>query len=74
VSSQFLTHISSSGERWDLLAWKYYGDPSLFGLIVLANPNVPIEPVFEAGLRILIPVLQKLSVGGSNLPPWKATT
>jgi hypothetical protein len=74
VSSQFLTHISSSGERWDLLAWKYYGDPSLFGPIVLANPNVPIEPVLEAGFRILIPVLQKLSVAGANLPPWKATT
>ena len=73
MSSQFLTHISSSGERWDLLAWKYYGDPSLFGPIVLANPNVPIEPVLEAGLTLLIPVLQKSGITSANLPPWKAT-
>jgi hypothetical protein len=73
VSSQFLTHISSSGERWDLLAWKYYGDPSLFGPIVLANPNLPIEPVLGAGLTVLIPVLRKSGVTTANLPPWKAT-
>jgi len=23
---QFITHISANGDRWDLLAWNYYGD------------------------------------------------
>ncbi len=74
MSSQFLTHISSSGERWDLLAWNYYGDPTLFGPIVMANPNIPIEAVFDAGLTIMIPVLLKSAVTTTNLPPWKATS
>jgi phage tail protein X len=74
VSCQFLTHISSSGERWDLLAWNYYGDPTLFGPIVMANPNIPIKAVFEAGLTIMIPVLLQSAVTTTNLPPWKATS
>jgi len=70
-SPQFITHISASGDRWDLLAWNYYGDPTLFGPIVMANPNIPIEPAFEAGFTIIIPMLQKASVISANLPPWK---
>jgi phage tail protein X len=68
---QFITHISSDGDRWDLLAWNYYGDPTLFGPIVMANPLVLIEPVLSAGLTVVIPVLQKASVTTVNLPPWK---
>ena len=49
----------------------YYGDPTLFGPIVMANPNVTIEPVFEAGLLIAIPILQQASVVTADLPPWK---
>lgn len=68
---QSLTHISSNGDRWDLLAWNYYGDPTLFGPIVMANPSIPIEPVLAAGLTVIIPVLQKASVVTADLPPWK---
>ena len=25
---QFIQHLTYAGERWDLLAWQYYGDPS----------------------------------------------
>ena len=68
---QFITHISSDGDRWDLLAWNYYGDPTLFGPIVMANPAILIEPVLSAGLTVVIPVLQKANVSTVNLPPWK---
>jgi phage tail protein X len=73
-SQQFITHITASGERWDLLAWNYYGDPTQFGPIVMANPMVPIEPVFEAGILLLIPILQEASVVPADLPPWKQIT
>jgi len=71
ASPQFITHVTSAGERWDLIAWKYYGDPTLFGPIVMANPKVVIEPVFEAGLVIAIPILQQATVVTLDLPPWK---
>ena len=70
-STQFITYISSDGDRWDLLAWRYYGDPTNFSPIVMANPGIPIEPVLSAGMRVIIPVLKPASVVSANLPPWK---
>jgi phage tail protein X len=71
ICPQYLTHISAAGHRWDLLAWNYYGDATLLGTIVMANPTMPIEPVLSAGMTVLIPVLQKASVVATDLPPWK---
>ena len=71
ATSSFITHITAAGERWDLLAWRYYGNPTLYSPIIMANPSVPIEPVFEAGLTVLIPILQQSQAAAVNLPPWK---
>ena len=70
-TGQFILHVTTSGERWDLLAWQYYGDPTDYSPIVVANPNVPIEPVFDAGISIAVPILQKSAVVTADLPPWK---
>jgi phage tail protein X len=71
ASLPLIIHITSAGERWDLLAWNYYGDPALLSTIIIANPTIPIEPVFEAGLSVVIPILQKTKLAGADLPPWK---
>ncbi len=68
---QYIQHTTISGERWDLLAWEYYGDPTYYSVIIMANPQIPIEPVFEAGLIIDVPILQGSNVLASDLPPWK---
>jgi phage tail protein X len=75
MAHQFIPHITVAGERWDSLAWQYYGDASLFGPIIQTNPQIPIEPVFEAGLSIEIPILMMNQAAGqpTNLPPWKRT-
>jgi phage tail protein X len=69
--AQFIVHTTKAGERWDLLAWRYYGDPTEYSPIIMANPSVAIEPVFDAGILISIPILQKSSVVTAGLPPWK---
>ncbi len=71
MQGQYITHITSVGERWDLLAWRYYGDATIYSPIIMANPSIPIEPVFEAGLVIAIPIIQLSAPQNSNLPPWK---
>jgi len=71
ANSQVIAHVTATGERWDLLAWTYYGDASLFAPIVMANPGVAIEPVLEAGLVIVIPILQQAATVAADLPPWK---
>lgn len=65
----FVTYVTREGDRWDLIAHAVYGDPWDFGAIIAANPDVPIRPVLEGGLRLLIPVREPQAVGG--LPPWK---
>jgi phage tail protein X len=73
ASGQFILHITTAAERWDLLAWRYYGDPTDYLPIIMANPNVAIEPVFDAGIAIAVPLQQKSSVFTVNLPPWKVS-
>jgi phage tail protein X len=69
----YIPHTTVAGERWDTIAWNYYGDPTLFSGIVLANPGIPIEAQFEAGLIIRVPIIQQaaLAAASPNLPPWK---
>jgi phage tail protein X len=71
MAAQFLIHVTLAGERWDTLAWNYYGDATMFMPIVMANPSVPIEPVFDVGLSIGVPILQITPASPTNLPPWK---
>lgn len=70
--AQFIAHVTLSGERWDLLAWAYYGDASLYFPIIMANPSIPIEPAFEAGLQIAIPLIEVSRSTIIDLPPWKS--
>jgi phage tail protein X len=70
-TGQFILHVTTSGERWDLLAWRYYGDATDYSPIIVANPNVPIGPGFDAGISIAVPILQKSAVVTTDLPPWK---
>lgn len=71
MATQFIGHTTVAGERWDLLAWNYYGDPTLFSPIIMANPLIPIEPAFEPGIQVRIPILQASPVRTNDLPPWK---
>jgi phage tail protein X len=69
----YITHITTDGERWDLLAWRYYGDPLDYERIIAANPDVPIIPVLPSGVMLNIPVIDtpaaELSTS-EELPPW----
>lgn len=71
TGGQYLLHITKADERWDLLAWQYYGDPTDYNPIIMANPGVTIESVFEAGMSIAVPILQNSAVVTVDLPPWK---
>lgn len=73
AASEFIAHITATGERWDLLAWRFYGDPTEYSSIIMANPAVPIEPVFEAGIKIAIPIVTATATPAS-LPPWKQSS
>ena len=72
-----IEHITTAGERWDSLAWRYYGDPHAYGRIIEANPALDINTTLASGMVVLIPIMplevvqrsQQLTL--EELPPWK---
>ncbi|MEJ2793963.1 tail protein X [Iodobacter sp. LRB] len=65
-----LTHITTDGDRWDLLAWRYYRDISRIPLLIDANPHMAISEVLPSGQTVLIPIIEE-EVSTEDLPPWK---
>ncbi len=72
ASRQYIVHVTRAGERWDLLAWRFYGDATQYSAIIMANPGVPIVPEFDAGVAVRIPLLAQGAALGAGLPPWKS--
>jgi phage tail protein X len=68
-----LQYITNEGERWDNIAFAAYGDALKMAAIIDANPDVPLDTVFKAGTRLLIPILETSTetTDDSLLPPWK---
>lgn len=69
--TEFYSYITKDGDRWDLIAYKYYKNPTMYEEIIKANPNVPIEPILTAGINLKIPVLEESTTIKFDLPPWK---
>lgn len=67
-----LEHMTVDGDRWDNLAWQYYGDATQYEAIIAANPDAQIEPILPAGIRLLIPVIEEdEEIDTEDLPPWR---
>jgi hypothetical protein len=48
--------ITTIGDRYDLLAWKYYSDAELWWIIAAANPELRKDSLYlEPGTQIRIP-------------------
>lgn len=77
--SDYLEHRTTAGERWDLIAFRYYADVTRQGEVIAANRHLFLEElrvpsILPAGLVLRIPIRE---AGGSaeaitsQLPPWK---
>ncbi len=70
-----LLHQVIDGERWDTLAFHYYGSATQYGRIVAANPHLDITPILPTGAIVLIPVIDQTeasdAMASEDLPPWK---
>ncbi|MBX9447842.1 tail protein X [Dickeya chrysanthemi] len=67
----FIEHITKAGERWDSIAYTYYGDALGYDRIIAANPHVAITPVLPSGIVLAIPVIEPADVNSAeDTPPW----
>ena len=68
----YLNHLTQDGDRWDSIAWRYYGDVKHVPLLIEANPHVPVVEVLPGGLNLAIPVIEtEATTALEALPPWK---
>ena len=69
--TEYYTYITKDNDRWDLIANKYYKNPTTYEEIIKANPDVEITPTLAAGIKLKIPVLEESATIKFELPPWK---
>lgn len=69
--TEYYSYITTDNDRWDLISYKFYNTPNLYEQIIKANPNIPIKPVLQAGIKLKIPILNESETIKFELPPWK---
>ncbi|MGH7049138.1 MAG: tail protein X [Acetobacteraceae bacterium] len=57
VAPSAVAYTTGPGDRWDLVAWRVYGDPTEINAVITANPTVPMSPVLPQGLTIYCPLI-----------------
>ncbi|PIT59960.1 tail protein X [Snodgrassella alvi] len=66
-----LQYQTCDGDRWDLIAHKYYGDATMLDRLIAANPHLPLAEQFTANLTVLIPIIQSdTHTAQEDMPPW----
>ena len=68
-----LNYTTKEGDRWDQLAFRFYGSVKSIGILTDANPTVSLSPVIDFGTILIVPIIDNstASVITKNKPPWK---
>ena len=66
----YTEYTTRAGDTFDLLAIAAYDEEKLASYIIKANPLHMGTIVFEAGVTLKIPILDKTE-NPSTLPPWR---
>ncbi|MDA3977890.1 tail protein X [Gallibacterium sp. AGMB14963] len=68
--NKVIQHTISEGERWDLLAYRYYGDVGEINRLINANPHLSFCEVLPRGEILYVPIIQVKIDSQADLPPW----
>lgn len=63
-------YVTRAGDTFDLLAIAAYNEEKMASHIIQANPLYMGTIIFDAGITLKIPVLDKVETP-STLPPWR---
>ncbi len=64
------TYTTVSGDMWDLISKKVYGDEKFTDVLINANPEYRMLYTFPAGITLDIPEIEE-RISADDLPPWK---
>lgn len=71
-TGDYYEYITKDGDRWDLIAYDFYSDPTMYEPIITANPEVFITPILPSGIKLKIPIIEENEQIQFELPPWKS--
>lgn len=63
------TYITISGDTWDIISYRAYGDGAYMDVLIKANMQYKDVYVFPAGIELEIPEIDPELP--DTLPPWK---
>lgn len=66
----YLEHTTVEGDTFDALALEYYDDEMAASQIIAANPDYCGTLIFEAGVVLRVPAIDRVEAP-STLPPWR---
>lgn len=72
--SEFIFHTTKQNERWDNIAYQYYGNTYNIKPLIEANPHIKINGIISANQTIKIPIIKDESDNSLLLPIWKRGT
>lgn len=68
---EYIEHITNAGDRWDTIAYRYYGDATLLSPLAEANEHLQLVPILPAGLPVRVPLIDDTeALDAQDLPPW----
>ena len=62
------TYTTISGDMWDMIAYRKYGNEKVFPKLMEANPEYCTVVVFPAGVVLTLPDIDTTEL--ADLPPW----
>ncbi|PYE87383.1 tail protein X [Phyllobacterium leguminum] len=77
LTGDYFEHVTQTGDRWDLLAYRYYGDQYKQTVLIEANRHLFLDDlsvpplVLPYGITLKIPVIVEEATNTDLLPPWK---
>lgn len=62
------TYTTASGDEWDLICFKHYGNENIVDQVIKANPQYMDIVVFPAGIVLNMPEIS--TTEQTDKPPW----
>lgn len=76
-TGDYFEYVTKAGDRWDLLAYRYYGDQYKQSVLLEVNRHLILDDlsvpplVLPQGVTLKIPVIEGKATNVDLLPPWK---
>lgn len=66
----YTSYATKEGDAFDSIALEYYNNEMLASLIMEANPDRCDVLIFDAGVKLSIPIVDSVEAP-DTLPPWR---